>query len=116
MPTYEYECTQCERRFEEFQSIMAKPLKRINTECADCTNRAPVRRLMGTGSAVIFKGSGFYETDYRTDSYKKDAKADKKEDTKKDDTKTDTKKDKSTEKTPAPEKAKEKTGDAPKTD
>lgn len=75
MPTYEYECKKCQRRFEEFQSIMARPLKRIKTDCAQCENNAPVRRLIGTGSAVLFKGSGFYETDYRSESYKKGAKA-----------------------------------------
>ncbi len=90
MPTYDYECTRCERRFEEFQSITAKPFKNIKTDCAECGNKAPVRRLIGTGAAVLFKGSGFYETDYRSDSYKKDAKADKKPD-KKADTKTETK-------------------------
>ena len=111
MPTYEYECTKCERRFEEFQSIMAKPLKRIKTDCADCKDRAPVNRLIGTGSAVIFKGSGFYETDYRSDSYKKDAKADKKDDTKKD-----TKKDKSTDKKTTTQKTEKKTSTPPKTD
>ncbi len=75
MPTYEYECTKCQQRFEEFQSIVARPLKKIKTDCDRCGNNAPVKRLIGTGSAVIFKGSGFYETDYRSDSYKKDAEA-----------------------------------------
>lgn len=74
MPTYDYECTKCERRFELFQSISARPVRKIETDCADCSNKAPVKRLIGTGSAVLFKGSGFYQTDYRSDSYKKAAK------------------------------------------
>ncbi len=72
MPTYEYECPDCNHAFEEFQSITAKPIKL----CPECGKRRVVR-LIGTGSGVIFKGSGFYGTDYRSDSYKKAAKADK---------------------------------------
>ena len=70
MPTYEYQCSQCEHRFEEFQSIKAKPLRK----CPSC-GALKLKRLIGTGAGVIFKGSGFYETDYRSDSYKKSAKA-----------------------------------------
>lgn len=70
MPTYEYECTGCGYRFEKFQSITARPLRR----CPRCGKR--VRRLLGVGAGVIFKGSGFYATDYRSESYKKAAKAD----------------------------------------
>ena len=77
MPTYEYECTQCGRIFEVFQSIKSKPLKTVKTDCRKCNHKAPVRRLLGTGAGVIFKGSGFYQTDYRSESYKKAAKADK---------------------------------------
>lgn len=72
MPTYEYVCDACEHQFEEFQSITADPLKK----CPAC-KKNKLRRLIGTGAAVIFKGSGFYQTDYRSDSYKKAAKADK---------------------------------------
>ncbi len=72
MPTYEYQCSACEHRFEEFQSITAAPLKK----CPACGKRA-LERLIGTGGGIIFKGSGFYQTDYRTDSYKKGAEADK---------------------------------------
>ncbi|MCC5822685.1 MAG: zinc ribbon domain-containing protein [Phycisphaerales bacterium] len=71
MPTYEYRCKACGHEFEEFQSITAKPLKK----CPSCT-KLRLERLIGTGSAVMFKGGGFYETDYRSDSYKKAAKAD----------------------------------------
>jgi putative FmdB family regulatory protein len=78
MPTYDYECTKCEAKFELYQSITAKPKRRIATDCAQCKNSAPVRRLLGIGSGVIFKGSGFYETDYRSESYKKGAEAEKK--------------------------------------
>jgi len=74
MPTYDYECTECGSVFEESQSIKAKPLRK--TLCETCGEKRPVRRLIGTGGAVIFKGSGFYQTDYRDDSYHKAAKAD----------------------------------------
>ncbi len=65
MPTYEYECTKCGHCFERFQSIIAPALKR----CPEC--RCKLRRLIGTGAAIIFKGSGFYATDYRSSEYKK---------------------------------------------
>ncbi len=71
MPTYDYRCTACEHEFEEFQSMSAKPLKK----CPQC-GKLKLERLIGTGAGVIFKGSGFYETDYRSESYKKAAKAD----------------------------------------
>ena len=70
MPTYEYQCDACEHRFEEFQSFSEEPLKK----CPECKKKK-LRRLLGTGAAIIFKGSGFYETDYRSDSYKQGAKA-----------------------------------------
>jgi putative FmdB family regulatory protein len=69
MPTYEYECEACGHTFEKFQSIKAKPLK----TCPSCGKRK-VRRLLGTGGALIFKGSGFYATDYRSPSYQREAK------------------------------------------
>ena len=59
MPTYEYECLTCGYKFEKFQSMTDKPLKK----CPKCKGR--VRRLFGIGSGIIFKGSGFYATDYR---------------------------------------------------
>lgn len=68
MPTYEYECPQC-GIFEQFQSITAEPLKR----CPTC--RKKVQRLISAGGGLLFKGSGFYITDYRSDDYKKKAKA-----------------------------------------
>ncbi len=68
MPTYEYECEKCGITFERFQSIKAEPIKK----CPECG--ASVRRLISAGAAVIFKGSGFYATDYRSESYKKAAK------------------------------------------
>jgi putative FmdB family regulatory protein len=71
MPTYDYKCTACNLRFEEFQSMKDKPLKK----CPACGKYA-LERLIGTGAALIFKGSGFYQTDYRTESYKKGAEAD----------------------------------------
>ena len=72
MPTYEYACESCGHEFEEFQSITAKPLKK----CPQC-GKPKLRRLIGTGGGVIFKGSGFYQTDYRSESYKKAAEAEK---------------------------------------
>jgi len=71
MPTYEYACDSCGHEFEEFQSITAKPLRK----CPACKKPA-LRRLIGTGAGIIFKGSGFYQTDYRSDSYKKAAEKD----------------------------------------
>jgi putative FmdB family regulatory protein len=73
MPTYEYECGNCGHKFEQLQSITAAPLKK----CPKCGKNA-LKRLIGTGGGVIFKGSGFYQTDYRSESYKKAAEADKK--------------------------------------
>ncbi len=72
MPTYEYRCNGCDHEFEEFQSISARPLRK----CPECGERA-LERLIGTGAGIIFKGSGFYETDYRSESYKKAAEAEK---------------------------------------
>ena len=72
MPTYDYECDACGHTFELFQSISADPEKK----CPKC-KKLKLRRLIGTGAAVMFKGSGFYQTDYRSDSYKKSAAADK---------------------------------------
>ena len=70
MPTYRYRCTSCKHEFEAFQSITADPLD----ECPECNSA--VKRLIGKGAGLIFKGSGFYITDYRSDSYSKDRKAD----------------------------------------
>jgi putative FmdB family regulatory protein len=71
MPTYGYHCDACEHEFDEFQSMSDKPLKK----CPKC-GKSKLRRLFGTGAAVLFKGSGFYQTDYRSESYKASAKAD----------------------------------------
>ncbi|MDF1656507.1 MAG: zinc ribbon domain-containing protein [Verrucomicrobiales bacterium] len=72
MPTYDYVCKKCDHAFEFFQSMKDDRL----TACPldDCDGE--VKRLLGTGAGIIFKGSGFYETDYRSDSYKKAASAD----------------------------------------
>jgi putative FmdB family regulatory protein len=80
MPTYDYVCDACEHEFEEFQMMSAKPLKK----CPEC-GKNKLRRLIGTGAGIIFKGSGFYETDYRSDGYKKDKKADSEKKSKKKD-------------------------------
>jgi putative FmdB family regulatory protein len=70
MPTYEYRCDACEHNFDEFQSFSEAPLKK----CPKC-GKPKLRRVFGPGAAVIFKGSGFYQTDYRSESYKTAAKA-----------------------------------------
>ncbi len=72
MPTYDYHCDACEHEFEHFQTITSPLL----TKCPEC-GKKKLRRLFGTGAAVMFKGSGFYTTDYRSDKYKAAAKADK---------------------------------------
>src|SRR5947209_14770140 len=69
MPTYEYHCDACDNHFDEFQSITEPPLKK----CPKC-GKSKLRRIFGTGAAILFKGSGFYETDYRSESYKTAAK------------------------------------------
>ncbi len=71
MPTYEYECQKCGHTFEEYQSIKAEPLQKCNKK--GC--RGKVKRLVGAGGGLLFKGSGFYITDYRSEGYKKAAKA-----------------------------------------
>jgi putative FmdB family regulatory protein len=72
MPTYDYVCDSCEHQFENFQSISSPVLKK----CPAC-GKLKLRRLIGAGAAIVFKGSGFYQTDYRSESYKKAAAADK---------------------------------------
>ncbi len=68
MPTYEYECDACGHAFEEFQSMSDKPLKK----CPKC-KKQKLQRLIGSGAGIIFKGSGFYETDYKRASQPKPA-------------------------------------------
>jgi putative FmdB family regulatory protein len=72
MPTYDYVCDACDHQFELFHSIKDEPKRK----CPKC-GKNKLRRLIGPGAAIVFKGSGFYETDYRSDSYKKGAAADK---------------------------------------
>jgi len=72
MPTYEYECDACGHKFEKFQGITASAIRK----CPEC-GRLKVRRLIGIGAGIIFKGSGFYQTDYRSESYRKAAEKDK---------------------------------------
>ena len=70
MPNYEYECCDCPNRFEVFQKMTEEYLK----HCPKCKGK--IRRLVGLGSGVIYKGSGFYTTEYRSESYKKREKED----------------------------------------
>jgi putative FmdB family regulatory protein len=72
MPTYDYVCDACEHEFELFQSITEAPKKK----CPAC-GRQKLRRLIGAGAAIVFKGSGFYQTDYRSESYKRAAASEK---------------------------------------
>jgi len=78
MPTYEYECEKCRKGFEAFQSMKDQPY----TTCPEALCRmkkwgkGKVRRLLGSGAGLIFKGSGFYITDYRSEGYKQAAKKD----------------------------------------
>ncbi len=72
MPTYDYECKECGHKFEKFQSITAPPVRK----CPSC-GKYRVRRLIGNGAAIIFRGSGFYQTDYRSESYRKSAEKEK---------------------------------------
>ena len=95
MPTYDYSCDACNHEFEVFEPITAQPQKK----CPKC-KKNKLRRLFGAGGGLIFKGSGFYQTDYRSDSYKKSAEAEK--------PKTDTAAS-STESSPKPETAKTET-------
>jgi putative FmdB family regulatory protein len=73
MPTYEYRCDACDNKWEEFQSIKAEPTKK----CPKC-KKSKAERIISAGGGIIFKGSGFYQTDYRSESYKKGAEAAKK--------------------------------------
>lgn len=75
MPTYDYVCESCEHEFELFQSITASPKRK----CPQC-GRLKLRRLIGPGAAIVFRGSGFYQTDYRSESYRKGAAAEKNRD------------------------------------
>jgi putative FmdB family regulatory protein len=70
MPTYDYRCKACNHEFELFQS-MSDPVKKKGPACG----KSALERLIGTGAALVFKGSGFYQTDYRSESYKQAAKA-----------------------------------------
>ena len=72
MPTYDYICDSCQHEFEAFESIKADS----QTVCPEC-HAAKLRRKIGGGAAILFKGSGFYQTDYRSETYKKHAAADK---------------------------------------
>lgn len=71
MPTYDYQCGACQHEFEHFQSISSAVLRK----CPEC-GAMKLKRLIGAGAAVVFKGSGFYQTDYRSESYKKRASQD----------------------------------------
>jgi putative FmdB family regulatory protein len=71
MPTYEYKCKNCGRHFEFFQNMKDEPKKM----CPVCYKET-LKRLIGTGAGIIFKGTGFYQTDYRSESYKKEANSD----------------------------------------
>lgn len=73
MPTYDYRCKSCEHTWELFQSITAKPVRK----CPSC-GKSAAERVIGPGAGIIFRGSGFYQTDYRSKAYTKAAEADRK--------------------------------------
>ena len=99
MPTYDYICDACAHEFEAFESIKADP----QTVCPEC-EEPRLRRKIGPGAAILFKGSGFYQTDYRSDSYKSAAKADKPPEAPKADSSSSTSSPTKTESSPAPSK------------
>lgn len=101
MPTYDYKCKVCGHTFEKFQSIKAPATRK----CPEC-GKLKVKRLIGTGAGIIFKGSGFYQTDYRSEAYKKDAASDKPATEKADDKSSD----KSSKETPAKAESKSTAG------
>lgn len=103
MPTYDYLCKNCGHEFENFQSITARPLRK----CPKCS-KMQLQRLIGSGAGIIFKGTGFYQTDYRSESYIQEQNAEKPKTEDKKDKKTETKSE-GTEK-----KTEKKTKDAPK--
>jgi len=78
MPTYDYQCEKCGKTFELFQSMKDEPLSVCPKQCCqqETWGEGKVKRLLGTGAGLIFKGSGFYTTDYRSSSYKAAAKSD----------------------------------------
>ena len=87
MPTYEYVCSKCRHEFEQFQSMKDEPLRK----CPKC-RKMGLQRKIGGGAGLLFKGSGFYITDYRSDGYKKAAKTDSSSSTSGGDAKKSTKK------------------------
>ena len=96
MPTYDYKCEACGHAFEKFQSMSAGHLKK----CPEC-GKSKLVRLIGTGAGVIFKGGGFYETDYRGDGYQKAADKESGKSDKKDAKKSEAKADKPADPKPA---------------
>jgi putative FmdB family regulatory protein len=96
MPTYDYECDACGHKAEVFQAISADPLKK----CPEC-KKPKYRRLFGAGAALVFKGSGFYQTDYRSEGYHKAAAADKPAESSSSESKSETKSESKSEAKPA---------------
>lgn len=105
MPTYDYQCEACGHELEIFQGINEEPVKK----CPEC-KKSKLKRQFGTGAAIVFKGSGFYQTDYRSESYKKGAKADQKSSEPKSDS--NSKKDSGTTKSSESKPAKKSGGDS----
>jgi putative FmdB family regulatory protein len=97
MPTYEYVCRACKNEMELFQSMKDSPKRK----CPKCGKNA-LERKIGLGAAILFKGSGFYQTDYRTESYKKGADAEKPATDKKSDSKSESKAESKSDTKPAP--------------
>jgi putative FmdB family regulatory protein len=78
MPTYDYQCNKCGKTFEAFQSMKDNAFETCPQKLCqmETWGQGAVKRLLGTGAGLIFKGSGFYITDYRSESYKQGAKSD----------------------------------------
>jgi len=110
VPTYDYRCEKCGYEFEKFQSMSASVLKK----CPKC-GKSSLKRLIGTGAGIIFKGSGFYQTDYPTDSYKQSAKKESDKSSKKEEKK-ETKTEAKTETKAEAKKTPAANTDKPKTD
>ncbi len=109
MPTYDYRCNNCDHEFELFQAMSAG----VKKKCPEC-GKMTLERLIGTGAAVIFKGSGFYETDYRSKSYTSDKEADSKAAKKATESKSEKKSDTKSEKKSDPKPAKKESTKAKK--
>ena len=110
MPTYEYECGKCGKKFDAYQSMKDEPFRTCPKElCRQKTwGKGKVKRLVGAGAGLLFKGSGFYTTDYRSSGYAESAKKESSAGETKSEAKSETKPADSKKPAPAAEKSKPK--------